>query len=94
MLALRANAERGFTCAIGIGGIGAGIMYSLHGEHDLGRNESRLGELLDSRDYCKLHIIEHYIARLWALEKARAPFAYCQSELSATMRLELRIWAK
>ena len=34
------------------------------GEHELGRNESRLGELLDSRDYCKLHIVEHYIARL------------------------------
>jgi sugar/nucleoside kinase (ribokinase family) len=64
MLALRANAERGFTSAIGIGGIGAGIIYALQGEHELGRNESRLGELLDSRDYCKLHIILHYVARL------------------------------
>ncbi len=63
MLALRANAERGFTCGIGIGGIGAGMVYVLQGNHDLGRNESRLGELLDSRDYCKLHIALHYIAR-------------------------------
>lgn len=64
MLALRANAEHGFTCGIGIGGIGAGMVYALQGNHDLGRNESRLGELLDSRDYCKLHITLHYIARL------------------------------
>ena len=64
MLALRPNAKTGFTCAIGIGGIGAGMVYTLQGEHELGRNESRLGELLDSRDYCKLHIALHYIARL------------------------------
>lgn len=73
-LALRANAETGFTCAIGVGGIGAGIMYSLHGDHDLGRNESRLGELLDSRDYCKLHILEHYIAKLMGAGNASDTF--------------------
>jgi sugar/nucleoside kinase (ribokinase family) len=63
MLALRANTERGFSCAIGIGGIGAGMIYALQGDHELGRNESRLGELLDARDYCKLHIALHYVAR-------------------------------
>jgi sugar/nucleoside kinase (ribokinase family) len=74
MLALRANTESGFTCAIGVGGIGAGIMYSLNGDHDLGRNESRLGELLDSRDYCKLHILEHYIAQLMGADRAPGSF--------------------
>jgi sugar/nucleoside kinase (ribokinase family) len=74
MLTLRANAESGFTCSIGIGGIGAGIMYALSGEHELGRNESRLGELLDARDYCKLHIVEHYIARL--MGSSRAPDSF------------------
>ena len=74
MLALRANAESGFSCAIGIGGIGSGIIYSLHGGHDLGRNESRLGELQDSRDYCKLHILEHYIARLMGSDRAPGSF--------------------
>lgn len=64
MLALRANPTNGFTCAVGVGGIGVGMVYALQGEHELGRNESRLGELLDSRDYCKLHIVLHYIARL------------------------------
>ena len=74
MLALRANTERGFTCAIGVGGIGAGMIYALQGEHELGRNESRLGELLDSRDYCKLHIILHYIAGFMGSGRAPACF--------------------
>lgn len=74
MLTLRANTENGFTCAMGIGGIGSGMIYALEGEHELGRNESRLGELLDSRDYCKLHIVEHYIARLMGAGRDPASF--------------------
>ena len=64
MLSIRANTKAGFTCGIGIGGIGGGMVYALEGSHELGRNESRLGKLLDSRDYGKLHIICHYLARL------------------------------
>ena len=74
MLTLRASTKSGFTCAVGIGGIGAGIIYALQGEHELGRNESRLGELLESRDYCKLHIVEHYIARLMGASRDPASF--------------------
>jgi sugar/nucleoside kinase (ribokinase family) len=74
MLTLRANTKSGFTCAVGIGGIGAGIIYALQGEHELGRNESRLGELLESRDYCKLHIVEHYIARFMGSSSDPASF--------------------
>ena len=74
MLTLRANTKSGFTCTVGIGGIGAGIIYALQGEHELGRNESRLGELLESRDYCKLHIVEHYIARLMGSSRDPASF--------------------
>jgi len=47
-----------------VGGIGAGILFALEGGHDLGRNESRPGRLLDARDYCKLHIVAHYPAVL------------------------------
>ena len=36
--------------------------------HTLGRNESRTGEWIDARDYCKLHIVEHYIAVLLVLK--------------------------
>jgi sugar/nucleoside kinase (ribokinase family) len=51
---------------IGIGGIGSGIFFALDGDHTLGRDESRLGRLLDIRDYCKLHIISHYVSVLLA----------------------------
>ena len=49
---------------VGTGGIGSGIFFSLEGDHTLGRNESRMGRLEAFRDYCKQHIIMHYIAVL------------------------------
>ena len=49
---------------IGVGGIGTGLFFALEGNATLGRNESRPGHLLDVRDYCKLHIISHYLAKL------------------------------
>ncbi|MCE5271743.1 carbohydrate kinase family protein [bacterium] len=49
---------------IGTGGIGSGIFFQLVGDHTLGRDESREGVLLEARDFCKLHIIEHYVAAL------------------------------
>ena len=70
-LALRANQESGFTCAIGVGGIGSGIMYSLYGKHDLGRNESRLANCLirGTTASCTSH--RHYVARLMGAGRAR-----------------------
>ena len=61
---LRADPLAGFTQVVGVGGIGTGALIALHGNHTLGRNESRTGEWIDARDYCKLHIVEHYIAVL------------------------------
>jgi ribokinase len=49
---------------IGVGGIGTGKFFALNGNHTLGREESRSGRFLDRRDYCKLHIISHYIHTL------------------------------
>lgn len=49
---------------IGTGGIGSGIFYSLTTNETMGRNESRTGILLPYKDYCKQHIILHYIAVL------------------------------
>ena len=67
------------------------MVYALQGDHELGRNESRLGELLDSRDYCKLHIALHYIARLHGLcAGSQIRFRYGRSGWSATMRREAR----
>lgn len=49
---------------IGVGGIGSGSFFELSGNHTLGREESRGGRLLDRKDYCKLHIIAHYVQTL------------------------------
>jgi ribokinase len=53
-----------YQAMIGTGGIGAGAFFALDGNHTLGREESRSGRFLDRRDYCKLHIIAHYVKAL------------------------------
>jgi len=53
-----------YRAVIGVGGIGSGLLLALEGNHDLGRNESRPARLMPGRDYCKLHIITHYLAAL------------------------------
>jgi len=53
-----------YKAMIGTGGIGSGSFFELRGNHTLGREESRGGRFLDPRDYCKLHIIAHYVATL------------------------------
>jgi len=40
------------------------VFFALSGNHTLGREESRGGRFLDRRDYCKLHIIAHYVQTL------------------------------
>lgn len=49
---------------IATGGIGSGIFFALNGNHTLGRNESRMATLLPYADFCKQHIIMHYVAVL------------------------------
>ena len=46
---------------IGTGGIGSGKFFVLNGNGTLGREESRSGHFLNVNDYCKQHIILHYI---------------------------------
>lgn len=53
--------RRRFNAMIGTGGIGAGSLFQLSGNNTLGREESRGGVYLDAKDYCKLHIIAHYV---------------------------------
>ncbi len=50
-----------FHALIGTGGIGSGSFFLLNGNHTLGREESRSGRFIDRRDYCKLHIVSHYV---------------------------------
>lgn len=71
MQSLRINfADAPYHALIGVGGIGAGRFFALKGNHTLGREESRAGHFLANRDYCKLHIITHYVKTLLG-----APFA-------------------
>lgn len=53
-----------FNTLIGTAGIGSGSFFRLNENHTLGREESRSGVFLDQKDYCKLHIITHYIKSL------------------------------
>ncbi len=53
-----------YRALIGVGGIGAGSFFAIKGNHTLGREESRSGHFLPRRDYCKLHIICHYVQTL------------------------------
>jgi ribokinase len=58
------NFNPDFLCyngIIGTGGIGSGKFFALNGDNTLGREESRSGHFLDIRDYCKQHIILHYV---------------------------------
>ena len=53
-----------YHAMLGVGGVGSGVFFALDGDHTLGREESRGGRFLERRDYCKLHIISHYIETL------------------------------
>ena len=53
--------QRRYQALLGTGGVGSGAFFALDGNHTLGREESRGGRFLDRQDYCKLHIICHYV---------------------------------
>ncbi|MGA7906534.1 MAG: PfkB family carbohydrate kinase [Candidatus Sulfotelmatobacter sp.] len=63
-----------YRSLMGIGGLGTGLFFALEGDHTLGRNESRPARLLDVRDYCKLHIVIHYVATLLGAQPTGFPF--------------------
>ncbi|UCC89295.1 MAG: carbohydrate kinase family protein [Anaerolineales bacterium] len=62
-----------YQAMIGVGGIGSGAFFALSGDHTLGREESRGGRFMDRRDYCKLHIISHYVKTLLGPEFVTIP---------------------
>jgi len=57
-----------YKAMIGVGGIGSGSFFLLNGNHTIGREESRSGSFINRRDYCKLHIISHYVQTLLGSE--------------------------
>jgi len=74
MRVLRIDDRSPYRQLIGVGGVGTGIFFDLEGNRTLGRNESRLGRLLDVRDYCKLHIVIHYVAKFLGAHPSGSPF--------------------
>jgi ribokinase len=79
-----------YRAAIGTGAVGSGIFFSLDGNHTLGREESRSGRFLDQRDYCKLHIILHYVATLLPAPFQTIPISYVgEDELGQRMLTEM-----
>lgn len=71
---LRFNTASPYRKLFGVGGIGTGLFFELEGNHTLGRSESRPARLLNIRDYCKLHIIGHYVAVLLGANSSGSPF--------------------
>jgi sugar/nucleoside kinase (ribokinase family) len=65
--------RRRYRALIGTGGIGSGIFFALNGNRTLGREESRSGRFLDRQDYCKLHIIAHYVQTLMGSDFTTLP---------------------
>ncbi len=74
MKRLRIDDASPYRQLIGVGGVGSGIFFELEGDCTLGRNESRLGRLLNVRDYCKLHIVIHYVGTLLGASTDRGAF--------------------
>lgn len=73
---------------IGVGGIGSGRFFALKGNHTLGREESRAGYFLPGRDYCKLHIITHYVKKLLGPEFATIPIGKVGADEAGQRLLE------
>ena len=57
-----------YQAMVGVGGIGSGSFFLLNGNHTLGREESRSGRFIKRNDYCKLHIVSHYVKTLLGLD--------------------------
>jgi ribokinase len=72
---------------IGTGGIGSGLFFALDGDHTLGREESRSGRFLDRRDYCKLHIVSHYVQALLGPDFATIPIGKVGQDVEGTRLL-------
>ena len=91
---LRIDSGSQYQGLIGVGGIGSGCFFALEGNHTMGRNESRPGRSLDVRDYCKLHIITHYVAKLLGAGRNQLAIAAQAAAMGGNVRvgLEDSLW--
>jgi len=77
-----------YQAMAGVGGIGSGTFFAVTGNHTLGREESRAGRLLDRRDYCKLHIITHYVKALLGPDFATYPIGQVGADSTGHMLMK------
>jgi len=77
-----------FDKVVGIGGIGAGMLFLTDDNTTLGRSESRLVELSDAKDYCKLHIVFHYVAELLGNNASVYPIGFVGKDAHGNSLLE------
>ncbi len=77
-----------YDAMIGVGGIGAGSFFQVEGNATVGREESRAGRFLDRRDYCKLHIISHYVKTLLGAQFAVIPVGNVGDDYAGKRLLE------
>ena len=77
-----------FNKVLGIGGIGAGLLFLTDNNATLGRSESRLMELSEAKDYCKQHIVFHYIAELLCPTAKVYPIGYVGNDAHGASLLE------
>ena len=61
-----------FDHVVATGGIGSGMFFLMEGNHTLGRNESRPGAIIPCQDFCKQHIILHYLSVLLGTDRFQA----------------------
>jgi len=71
---LRIDESSPYRQLVGVGGLGTGIFFAVEGNQTIGRNESRAARLLNVKDYCKLHIVIHYVAKLLRARPSGHPF--------------------
>jgi hypothetical protein len=64
--------ELKFDHVVATGGIGSGLFFLMEGNHTLGRNESRPGAIIPCQDFCKQHIILHYLSVLLGTDRFQA----------------------
>ncbi|MCB5713762.1 carbohydrate kinase family protein [Lactonifactor longoviformis] len=81
-----------FDKVVGTGGVGTGMLLLSPIQDTLGRSESRLVHMSSARDYCKLHIVFHYIAALIGKQTEVYPLSYVgQDTMGEELLGEMRL---
>ena len=77
-----------YNKVVGIGGIGTGMLFHTKDNATLGRSESRLAELSDAKDHCKLHIVFNYTSVLLGSVAKVYPIGWLGKDANGAALLE------